>query len=198
MVELEVSEFCVDLQALSQLVLNDFGATLQILRWVGREFGDAAERPNRIEDCIATMGVQTCIEVMSTQCIQTRKPSMALSELSSHSKEIAVQSAQIAELMFNIDPAQAYFVGLCHSIGSLPALLSGSANDDQRLDTVATGLAMAKDWALPDCVIDYFSDVQKSGGNSPWSEILRVAHQCPGDAESEGSSEAELLMSCAG
>jgi HDOD domain len=192
LVELEVQEFCVDLRALSQLVLSDLGATLQVLRLAGREYGLAEGRPTRVEDCIADMGLQACIEAMSAQLVPRGGSSMVIAELWSHCREIARQSKHIAEQTVDIDPDQAYLVGLCHSIGSLPAVLGWSGSKSQGFDSALLGLELAREWSLPGCVFDYFCDVQRCGGQSPWPEIVQAAHRCAGQLSGECASSEDL------
>jgi HD-like signal output (HDOD) protein len=192
LLELEAQEFCVDLGAFSQRVLSDLGATLQVLRLAGREFGRNEECPTRIEDCVAAMGVQACIDAMSAQLIPLGGRSNSIAALWCHSREIARQSKNIAEQMAEIDAGQAYLVGLCHSIGSLPAVLGWSGSKNPKLDSISVGIALAREWSLPVCVVDYLSDLQNGGGRSPWPEMVRAAHRC-GDEYSCACAFSENL-----
>jgi len=180
LVELEAHEFCIDLSALSQLVLSDLGATLQVLRLAGREFGYAASRSTRMEDCVASLGVQTCLDAASAQLIPHGEISNSITELWRHSSEIARQSKQIAEETVDIDPEQAYLVGLCHAIGRLPAALGWSGSMNQRHNPVLMGLELAREWSLPPCIFDYFSDLHRGEGRCLWPEIVKAAHDCIG------------------
>ena len=191
LVELEAQEFCVDLRMFSQLVLNDLGATLQVLRLVGREYGGAECQPSRVEDCIADMGIQACLDVMSAQLIPRGERSQAIAELWNHSREIARHAKQIVERTMDIDPDQAYLVGLCHSIGSLPAVLGGGGTKIQGGDSVHAGLELAKAWSLPHCVISYLSDVLRYGGSSSLAEMVQAAHRCAGRLSGEGACSEE-------
>lgn len=182
LVELEAQEFCVDLTTLSQLVLNDLGATLQVLRRAGREYSSAEDQPSRVVDCIAALGVRACIDAMSAQVAPRWEPSQAIAELWSHSREIARHARQIAERTMDMDPDQAYLVGLCHSIGSLPAVLGWSGKKGARVDRFVTGLELATEWSLPRCVAGYFSGELRRGGSSSWREIVRAAHRCAGQS----------------
>ncbi len=191
LVELEAQEFCVDLRTFSQLILNDLGATLQVLRLVGREYGGAECQPTRVEDCVADMGIQACIDVMSPQLIPRGQRSQAVVELWSHSREIARHAKRIAERTIDIDADHAYLVGLCHSIGSLPAVLGWSGKKSQGFDGAQAGLDLAKEWSLPRCVVGYLSDVQRCGGTSPLLEIVEAAHRCAEHLSGEGASQGD-------
>jgi hypothetical protein len=192
LVELEAQEFSVDLRALSQLVLSDLGATLLILRLAGCEHGNAEGRPARMVDCISDIGVPACIEAMSAQLAMGGGRSAFIAELWSHSSEIARHSKRIAEATVDIDPDQAYLVGMCHSIGLLPDALGWDVSKRQGLDSVPVGLELARAWTLPSCVIDYFRDLQMCGGQSPWPEIVQAAHRCAGQTSIDCSSREDL------
>ena len=197
MVELETQGFYVDLRALSQLILSDLGATLQVLRLVGQEYGDDEGRPVRVEDCIADLGVRACIEAMSVHLMPRGLRSQGVKKLWNHSREIAEYSRHLAEQMVNVDPDQAYLVGLCHSIGSLASVLGLSGAMYARFDSVRTGLELATEWSLPGCVVDYFSDLEKCGGRSAWPGIVQAAHRCAGESIGEcvsgGNPHPQLL-----
>jgi len=64
LLDLAVQESSVDLREISQLVLDDLGATLQILRLAGREYANSHDRPLRIEDCISALGVNACMQAV--------------------------------------------------------------------------------------------------------------------------------------
>jgi HDOD domain len=188
LMELETQEFCVDLRALSKLVLSDLGATLQVLRLAGREYGDAESRPVRVEDCIADLGVQACMDAMSAHLMVRDLRSPAVSELWRHSREIAEYSKYLAEQTVDVDPDQAYLVGLCHSIGSLPGVLGLDGTTCQEYDLVRMGLELAREWWLPGCVPGYFSDMEKCGERSAWPGIVQAAHRCVGEPAGECDS----------
>jgi HDOD domain len=188
LVELETQGFRVDLRAMSKLVLSDLGATLQILRLAGREYGDAEGRPVRVEGCIADLGVQACMDAMSAHLMPRDLRSPAVTELWRHSRDIAGHTQHLAEQTADVDPDQAYLVGLCHSIGSLPGVLGFEGKTRQEADSARMGLELAREWSLPGCVIDYFSDVEKREGRFAWTRIVEAAHRCAGEPTGECAS----------
>ncbi|MDQ2844718.1 MAG: HDOD domain-containing protein [Acidobacteriota bacterium] len=190
LIELEAQEFCVDLRMLSEVILTDLGATLQVLRLAGQDHDRATDSPIRMEDCISDLGTQACIESMSAKILPCGRRSNAIPELWSHSLEIARQSKRIAEQTTNLDPDRAYLAGLCHSIGSLPAVLGWGGK--RRLDSVLTGLELASEWSLPSFLLDYFSCLQGCGGRSPELDIVQAAHRCAGQLPCEDVLPEEL------
>lgn len=174
LLDLMVQETCVDLHRMSQLVLADVGAALQILRLAGRHYGTAEDRPVRISDCISDLGLRACLKAVSAQTISRHGRQNELLAFWDHSREVARNSKLLAEEMLEIDPEEAYLAGLLHGIGFLPALLQWK--DSGVADPALTGVRLAKRWALPRCVTELCNEMQLPGYATGWSGIVRKAH----------------------
>jgi HD-like signal output (HDOD) protein len=174
MLDLMVQEPCVDLRRMSQVVLADVGAALQILRLAGREYGMAEDRPMRLEDCISDLGLRACLKVVSAQTITRHGRQNELAAFWDHSRDVASQAHLVAHEMLEIDPDEAYLAGLLHGIGWLPALLGWK--DSGSADPALTGLRLAKRWSLPACVAEMCNEMQLPDSAAGWSEIVRKAH----------------------
>jgi HDOD domain len=175
--DLEVQESSVDLRVVTQVVLNDLGATIQIFRLAGREFGNGGGRPTRIEDCISWLGVSACLEAVSAEIIAHDYRYNAVSATWAHSREIARCAKLVAEQTPDANPDEAYLLGLFHSIALLPPVLGWYGSQGKTIDLAHAGLQIAKQWALPRFTIEYFSDTCKEQSNSPWAEIVSKAHR---------------------
>lgn len=174
LLDLKTQDPWVDLTNISHVLLRDLGATTQILRLVGREYADAKFRPVRIEDCIADLGLESCLEAVSTKVIAQNAKNEAIVDLWTHSRAIAEHASIIAEDTPGVDPAQAYLAGLMHSIDQLPSLLGWS---DPVADLVADksdGISLAEIWSLPSCVCELFSG--QTANRGLWSRIVDAAH----------------------
>jgi HD-like signal output (HDOD) protein len=176
MLDLLVQESCVDLRQMSEMVLVDFGATLQILRLAGREYGMAADRPVRIADCIADLGLRACLKSVSAQTVGRQGRKREIAEFWEHALTVAVQSRLVAQDMPDIDPEEAYLAGIFHGLGSLPALLGWREYGASCPE--ATALRLAKAWSLPVCVTELCTEMQASNTRGHWSSIVREAHLC--------------------
>jgi hypothetical protein len=175
LLDLLVQEPCVDLRQMSQLVLSDLGAALQILRMAGREYGNAEDRPIRMEDCISDFGLEACMKAMSAQSLPRDGRQHAIADFWDHSREIAQHSMQIAIQMLKVNPEEAYLAGLFHTIGLLPELLGWRESGEA--DAVLLGLRLATRWSLPACVTEFFREIHFTGYPMLWSGIVREAHQ---------------------
>jgi hypothetical protein len=158
LLDLLVQESLVDLREMA-----DLGATLQILRLAGREYGTSEDRPVRIADCIADLGLRACLKVVSAETMGRQKHKSEVAELWAHSREIARCSKLAAQEMAEIDPEEAYLVGLLHAIGLLPGLLRWREY-------------VSADDVLPLCVTEFFSELQLPGYPTRWSVVVRKAH----------------------
>ncbi len=187
LIDLEIQESSVDLRAVSQLVLNDLGATVQILRLAALEYGNAEGCPTRIEDCISDLGLDACMEAVSARTIARDFRHRAIAETWAHSREIAHYSKLIAEETPEVNPDEAYLVGLFHAIGLLPSVLGWDGSETSATDCSLTGFKLARKWSLPRFVVEYFNETQRSGYQALWPEIVQQAHwracrpsiQCP-------------------
>ena len=175
LLDILVQEPCVDLREMSQLVLSDLGAALQILRLAGREYGNADGRPIRMEDCISDLGLEACLKAVSAQTIARDGRQVAIADFWDHSREIAQHSMQIAKQMLKVNPEEAYLAGLFHTIGLLPELLGW--REAGEADTALIGLRFATRWSLPACVTEFFREIHFTGYPVLWSGIVREAHQ---------------------
>ncbi|MFZ0746336.1 MAG: HDOD domain-containing protein [Terracidiphilus sp.] len=176
--ELQIHEPAVDLRDFSQLLMGDIGATLQVFRLAGNEYGSAVGRPNRIEDCISDLGLQACVEVASKRTITCDARKGAIVGAWIHARAIAKHCGFWAEeASGTINPEDAYLVGLFHELGQMPTLLGWDQNGQSLADQAYVGLWMAEEWALPCCVREYFCEQQVSGRMNSWSAIVDVAHQ---------------------
>lgn len=176
LLELELQEPSVDLRVVSQLVRTDLGASLQILGLAAMEYGSAEGRPTRIEDCISDLGVDACIEAVSARTVVRDGRRRVIAEIWAHSREIAQYSKFIAEDIPEVNPDEAYLVGLFHAIGLLPSALGWESSEAGAKDSLAVGFKLARKWSLPRFVLDYFGGTEIAGTQMLWSEIVRRAH----------------------
>ena len=177
LLELEAQERSADLRRICEVVLSDLGATLQILRLAGEEYGDSEDRPHRIEDCIADLGLGRCLEAVAAQTVNRNANYNDIMEMWAHAREIARHSRLIAEELSGVNPEQAYLVGLLHSIGLLPTVLGWDECEADAHETALNGFTMATQWSLPQFVVDSFNEMRGINGSSRWNAILKMAHQ---------------------
>ena len=177
LLELEAQERSVDLRRVTELVLSDLGATLQILRVAGREHACVEFRPSRIEDCIVDLGLDVCMQALSANTISRHAGQDEVAETWAHCREIAIHSRQIAEESEDVDPDEAYITGLLHAIGLLPAVLGWAASKHGISDFSLAGFKLAKKWSLAPFVVKFLGEVNEERCTTPLPEIVREAHR---------------------
>jgi hypothetical protein len=178
LMELKVRERAVDLNEISQLVLSDLGACLQIMRLAGREDSPSGDHLKRIEDCISGLGLQACIEAMSRRTIMRSRRQPAVLETWLHARIIAENCRFLAEeASWPVSPDEAYVVGLFHPIGTLPDVFDWDCSAFLSNDPSLAALRMAEAWSLPPCVVEYFSELRPFSNSHRWTQIVEQAHQ---------------------
>lgn len=175
--ELKAQERCVDLREMSAVVLSDLGATLQILRLSALESSNTDHELTRIEDCISDLGLSACLEAVSAQPVARDDRYNAIAETWAHSREIAHYSRLAAEDTPDVNPDEAYLVGMLHAIGSLPHVLGWFGSQSKSIDSASAGLQLARQWSLPQFAVEYFREIHIDSSATPWPEIVHQAHR---------------------
>lgn len=175
--EMLLHEPCIDLRMVSALVLSDVGATIQILRMIGREYELATEQPCRMVDCLASLDAGTWFDAISARTFACDREHAATSLLWKHSRLVAQYAQLVAESLDGISPEEAYLVGLLHEIESIPTVL-GWPNEGAASTESAALLAM--EGSLPLFVLAALRSSNDSRCSSRWKVILTAAHELAG------------------
>ena len=177
--DLKVHEPCVDLREMSELVLGGPGCGS----------ADIAHRRSRIRQrrrtppiASKTASVTSVFRLAWKQ--HPPRPSRATAIIRLLLKPGRIQGSSRSIRSWwptthpNINPDEAYLVGLFHAIGLLPSVLGWDWHEPGPVDETLAGFSMAKRWALPQCVIEFFSEAHlPSAAPGRWSDIVRMAHQ---------------------
>jgi hypothetical protein len=183
--ELQLREGSVDLGGITEIVLGDLGATIQILRLAGREYETAEWRPARIEDCISDLGLEACLCAAAGAAPVKSARHRSVVEIWTHAREIAHCARLLAEEMpGSINPNHAYIAGLVHVLGGLPEVL-GWGRRDLAGDPALCALKMAERWAFPGFLKDFFCETSMPGYGSHWSELMSAAHDLAMDSSAQ-------------
>ena len=180
----------IDLMEMSNLVLRDPGATLQIMRQAGRGGPLEDERFNRIEDYISALGVEACMEAVSKRTVGRSMDKPAIQQAWSHARAIAEECRQLADGMpSKTNPDEAYLTGLLHELGSFPMTLNWDRGSLKMGNPELAGFRLAQTWRLPGCVREYYSGLQDIANANQWTELVQCAHQT-----ANSSAEARRLI----
>lgn len=170
--ELSVGQQIVTLDEMTDVVLRDPGATIQILRAAALEVGFCDDRECRIEDCVAALGVSGCIDALKDETSVRGGLKPEIRKVWSHAQKIAENCVYLAEEHgIGLPLRDAYLVGLYHELDTLPSLLGWNAKSAN----LSTAL-LVHAWSLPECVRAFFMEQQGETQWTPLSELVRLAH----------------------
>lgn len=174
--EFELHESATDLRGFSDAVLSDVGATIQILRLAGRNYGTTLDRPLRMEDCISDLGPQACLDAAAEGSLVRGVRQHASLPFWIHAKEVAQYFRLFAaQTSTSVHPDQAYLAGLLHALGALPSILQWNQSGIPAYPARAA-LGMAEAWHFPRFLRDFFSELVMPGNSPQWSNFITVAH----------------------
>jgi len=172
--ELLLGDSVVDLKGVTEVILADAGATLQILRLIGEEYPNEDDRPRRIEDCIVSLSVARCYQ---TVCASNGSHTGSYVVEWQHCRRIAENARELAKGMDGFQPEEAYLVGLLSRLGRLPQVLGWEIERTSPAEDEALGVMLAFHWNLPGYVVLAIKEQQEAMGSSKWDKILRMADE---------------------
>lgn len=178
--DLLINNSVIDLKNVTEVILADPGATIQILRVTGEEFPDPDERPKRIEDCIVTLSLARCYQIICESKVSHFGPHVAEWQ---RCRRLAECARELAKGLEGFCPEEAYLVGLLCRIGRFPQLLGWKGGTFLSAESDALGVMLACHWQLPQYVLLAIWEQQQFDASSTWRNVLTLAHlladQCP-------------------
>lgn len=174
--ELLLSNRYVDLSVASEIVLSDVGATIQILRLIGKEYDAASDRPHRMGDCLASLDANEWFPAISARSFGCGKENVRLIEIWRHCRVVAQYAQLVAESLEQISPEDAYLVGLLHAAQAIPAGLGWSRAGSTTRDDEGV---FAIEGTMPLFVLAALRSANDPTP-SPWRSVLETAHELAG------------------
>lgn len=171
--EMLLQEPSIDLQLATETVLSDVGATIQVLRLIGREYEVASERPYRMGDCLASLDVREWFGAISAHSFVGDEAHAPMTEVWRHCQRVGQYAQLVAESFDEICPDDAYLVGLLHGAVEIPAVLGWAGSLTPPADE---NLLFAMEGTMPLFVLAALRSVNDRA-STPWKYILSVAHQ---------------------
>jgi HD-like signal output (HDOD) protein len=178
--ELLLQDYPIDLSAVSEVILSDAGATLEILRLIGEEYFEEEGRPTRIEDCLVSLNKERWYEAV---CTSIEPQNGHVSAEWQHCRRVARCARELSKCIDGFSPEEAYVIGLLHELGRFPHLLGWNSTGDTSGEHQALGVMLADYWHLPSYLSTAIREQQESPSISRWSEILELARQVAYQAE---------------
>jgi hypothetical protein len=190
--EMLMHEPFIDLRRVSAIVLSDVGATLHILRLIGRECPFAAEFPSRMDDCLASLDAGAWFNAMCTRTFACDRQHSAVTAVWKHCRLVAQYAQLVAESIEGVTPEDAYLVGLLHEIESIPRVLGWP---NSRSGASAPVVLSGMEGSLPLFVLAAVRSALDSSPSSIWKPILTAAHELAGARGGCESSKLRIFES---
>jgi c-di-GMP-related signal transduction protein len=152
--DLLLQQRSLNLSTITQTILSDLGATLQVMRATNEERSASKWPESRIEDCVIHLGRNGL-----RHCLKTPLSSLTVSQYISarrlwHRARVTAELSQrLLRESGTVSPEDAYLVGLFHEIGSLPARLGWTVNGIDLADIVVVRRTLAEEWLLPSALL---------------------------------------------
>jgi hypothetical protein len=175
--DLLLQEPYIDLRIVSELVLSDVGATIQVLRLIGSEYEFSGERPSRMDECLASLEVGAWFGVVSARTFACDQEHAAITAVWKHCRLVAQYAQLVAESLDGISSEEAYLVGLLHEVHAIPNILNSQNYTAEATDRSTLS---AMEGALPQFVLAALDSVNDSSPSSTWRFILSAAHDLAG------------------
>jgi len=196
--DLLVSAPACDLQLLTEVVLSDVGATLQILRTSAQLRAGSDRRSGRLDDCVLHLGRSGLRRTFTLTLPPPQEPRVRAARQLWQRGQLTASLARIMAGRFaRISPEQAHLAGLLHEIGRLPALLGWRVPGLDLGDAAAVGRALLREWQLPAYLAPTLlpargpkpagaslpailatawelANIIDSDGKKPWAELERI------------------------
>lgn len=166
-----------DLDELTDIILNDLGAVIQVWRAARSECSFIDGSPQRLEDCISALGIETCLATLYRRSAGCAEERGFIQEFWEHARSIAEECRRYSEEEFpNVRSENAYLVGLLHELGCLPGVLGWNKSFEPESDSDVTGLMLTRTWSLPQCVFEYFLERRGMRDTTNWTDLVSRAH----------------------
>lgn len=182
--ELLLLQQAPDLRSLTELLRSDPGAILRLYSLLAEEFPDPQDRPERLEECIASVPGERLLRSLATP-MPVREEQLRMIAFARHASTIGWYARQAAASLA-LCPERAYLIGLLHSIGTLPAELGRTSPHSGSVSPAATAATLAHRHQLPDVVSIALDAVHREAAGSVWTAVIHAAHDLAARAEASG------------
>lgn len=148
--DLLLSQPVFDLHEISNVVLSDLGATVQVLRSAAPHETTLTRPVAYLEDCIVHLGGVGLRHAMSSPTpSQAAPPGAEIRDLWKRARIIGELARTVASGLPDMSPSDAQLAGVLHEMGRLPALLGWRIAGMDLSDPLSVGTALVREWRLP-------------------------------------------------
>lgn len=172
--DLLVQQPAFDLRAASHLLREDPGALLHLFRLVGEEYGNAANAPVRLDECIASLASQHLLETLAAAA-GTRQQQVHFARFALHAAAVGRQAQVVADSL-DLPREDALLIGSLHDLGSLPRLLGWSATHPPENERVVHCAELCRHYSVPPHLYAALDTIHRQQSQSVWVAVVEAAH----------------------
>jgi len=181
LLELLSSSYCADLHSITEIIRNDVGLTVELLRLAagepGRRFGSILNVGNLVIEVglerLKALATNTRIVVRQ----QESPDAPQLCELFwRHARRVALISEELAKRSATENPEVAYLAGLLRHLGSLPVLLGWNIAEVAPQNAGEIGSRLAKAWQFPPILVDVIRGNESACTSGRARRLLRLVN----------------------
>jgi hypothetical protein len=159
----------IDVSTITETILSDLGATLQVFRATTWDRAPSQGTEFRVEDCVVHLGRKSlCRNLRMTLPHNRGNEAKRLWQQARLAAEI---SSLLAARRDDVRAEDAYLAGLLHEIGCLPAILGWSVRGVNLNDSYAVCGMLTDEWRLPAFVHPRF------GGTAPFVALQGIVRK---------------------
>ncbi len=147
-----------DLSAITDVIRNDIGLTVQVVRLAGEEIGKNNALMD-IDEIVVLLGLDKLRALSDEAAILSIHPRgsagmQTFERFGMHARLTALIAEELAGETASVRQEDAYVAGLLRHVGALPFLLGWRIPELENIDTEEMGAFLAKSWRLPNVLID--------------------------------------------
>ncbi len=162
-----------DLAAVADVVGRDPCAVLRLFALVAEEFPDAANRPQRLEDCLAGVSAAELWRALSDPPSDREEQRRAI-PFAGTAFTLAHYARMVA-VSLGLGGDQAFLLGLLHAVGSLPVVLGRLTEPPGAEASVHMAARIAEAYHLPPSLCRALAAVHRREPGSVWVAVLEAA-----------------------
>jgi HD-like signal output (HDOD) protein len=157
--EMLLSSRVIDLRAITEVIRTDVGLTVLLLKLAAKERKRHAKGFVDIEDIVVLLGINRLKGVLDQATVLSGHPRgeaglNTYDRFCMHARLTALIAEELASETATVRQEDAYVAGLLRHVGAIPFVLGWKIPELESVDTGEVGDYLARNWRLPDVLVD--------------------------------------------
>lgn len=157
--EMLLSSPVIDLRAITEVIRADLGLTVHLLKLATEESNGHAKALVDIEDIVVLLGIGRLKSVLEQATVLSGHPRgeagvNTYERFGRHARLTALIAEELASEIATVRQEDAYIAGLLRHVGAIPFVMGWKIPELEGVDTGEVGDYLARNWHLPDVLVD--------------------------------------------